>query len=315
LPCYVNAMEVSPGSLALDIPTSSALDVYGNVNTDLQSYQKSITTVTSDQGTVAERYLALAATETQVSAARDKLGATSRALQGFAVSEYVDSGLYSAAPLVSNGSTQPLTSHTPQDADGVVEQQYLGVAANNLINDNDAAAGTFKGSKQHRSDAAKALGEASLTLTSDEEAENKNLTQLITDVAALEHAGACATVTITPPPTSTAGAGTSVSTTTTTAAPTTTTTTVPPPTTTTTVPPTTTTTLALPLGSIDPAAPTTTTTVPPTTTTTTTPPTSTTTTTLPPAAVPATTTAPPAEAAGVAQLQGCIATFAPPASA
>ena len=322
VPCYVNAMVVSPGSLALDVPSSSALDVYGNVNTDLQSYQKSITTVTADQGTVAERYLALAATETQVSAARDKLGAASRALHGFAISEYVNSGLYSGAPLVSNGngSTQPLTSRTPQDADGVVEQQYLGVAANNLINDNGAAAGAFKDSKQHRSDAAKALGEASLTLTSDEEAESRELTQLIKDVATLEHAGACATVTITTPPTSTTAAG--GSTTTTAAAPTTTTTTTTtaPTTNTTTVPPTTTTTTtaALPQGVIDPAAPTTTTTtVPPTTTTSTTtiPLTTTTTATLPPAAVPATTNAPPAEAAGVAQLQGCIATFAPPASA
>jgi hypothetical protein len=317
VPCYVNAMEVTPGSLALDVPSSSALDVYGNVHTDLQSYQQSITTVTADQSTVAERYLALAATETQVSAARDKLGAASRALQGFAISEYVNSGLYSGAPLVSNGSTQPLTSHTPQNADGVVEQQYLGVAANNLINDNDAAAGAFKGSKQHRSDAAKALGDASLTLTSDEAAENRELTQLIKDVATLEHAGACATVTITPPPTSTSVAGASASpTTTTTAAPATTTTTVPPTTTTTTVPPTTTTTtVPLPLGSVVPVVPTTTTTVPPTTTTTTVPPTATTTTILPPAAVPATRNTPPAEAPGVAQLQGCIATLAPPASA
>ena len=315
VPCYVNAMEVSPGSLALDVPASSALDVFGNVNTDLQSYQKSITTVTADQGTVAQLYLALAATETQVSAARDKLGAANRALQGFAISEYVNSGLYSGAPLVSNGndSSQPLTSHSPKDADGVVEQQYLGVAANNLIDDNDAAAGAFKGSKQHRSDAAKALGEASLTLTSDEEDQNRDLAQLIKDVATLEHAGACASVTITPPPSSTVAAG---STTTTTAAPTTTTT-VPPTTTTTTVPPTTTTTsVPPPQSAIDPAAPTTTTTtVPPTTTTTSAPATTTTTAPIPPAAVPATTNAPPAEAAGVAQLQGCIATFAPPASA
>ena len=161
-----------------------------------------------------------------MSAARGKLGAASRALQGFAVSEYVNSGLYSGAPLVSNAdeSPQPLTSHTPLNADGVVEQQYLGVAANNLINNDDAAAGAFKGSKQHRSDAAKALGQASLTLTSDEEAENRDLAELIKDVATLEHAGACASVTITPPPTSTTVAAGSA-TTTTTAAPTTTTTT------------------------------------------------------------------------------------------
>ena len=52
VPCYVNAMEITPGSLALDIPASSALDVYGNVNTDLQSYQQSIATVAADENVV-----------------------------------------------------------------------------------------------------------------------------------------------------------------------------------------------------------------------------------------------------------------------
>ena len=65
VPCYVNAMEVTPGSLALDVPASSALDVYGNVNTDLQSYQQSIATVAADQNTVAVRDFALAASQTQ----------------------------------------------------------------------------------------------------------------------------------------------------------------------------------------------------------------------------------------------------------
>jgi hypothetical protein len=294
VPCYVNAMEVTPGSLALDVPASSALDVYTNVNTDLQSYQQSIAAVTADQNAVAERDLALAGSETQVAQAKDKFGVASRALQGFAISEYVNSGLYSGAPLVSNDSAQPLTSTTPQSSDGVVAQQYLGVAADNLIDTNEAAAGAFRGSEQHRGDAAKALAQAAVTLTSDEEAENRDLTQLIKDVATLEHAGACPTVTIIPPPT--------------------TTTTVPPTTTTTTVPPTTTTTTTtLPLNPLMPT--TTTTTIPPTTTTTTAPPaTTTTTTTLPGAAVPA-TSAPPPEAAGVSQLQGCIATFAPTAGA
>ena len=40
VPCYVNAI-VHPGSLALAVPSSSALDVYGNVNKDLQTYQQS----------------------------------------------------------------------------------------------------------------------------------------------------------------------------------------------------------------------------------------------------------------------------------
>jgi hypothetical protein len=316
VPCYVNAMEVTPGNLALDVPASSALNVYGNVNTDLASYQQSISTVTADQNTVNVSDLALAVTENQVAQARHNFGAASRALQGFAISEYVNSGLYSGAPLVSSGGSQPVTATTPQDSDGVVAQQYLGVAADNLINHNEAAAGAFKGSEQHRGDAAKALAQAAVKLTSDEAAENRDLTQLISDVATLEHAGACASVIITPPPTSTAVAAGSTSTTTTTVAPTTTTTAVPSTTTTTTVPPTTTTTTTtLPLDSLMPTTTTTTTTVPPTTTTTAVSPTTTTTTTLPPAAMPATGSAAPAEAAGVAQLQGCIATFAPPAGA
>jgi hypothetical protein len=317
LPCYVNAMESTPGSLALDIPASSALDVYGNVNTDLDSYQKSIAAVTADENVLALRNLALAASETQVAQARDKLGATSRALQGFAISEYVNSGLYSGAPLVGSGATQPLTPNTPRSADGVVAQQYLGVAATNLITHNDAATGAFKGSEHQRGDAAKALARAALALTSDETAESRNLAQLITDVATLEHAGACATVTITPPPSSTTVAAGS-STTSTTSGPATTTTTVPPTTTSTTVAPTTTTSTtvptSIPLGI--PATTTTTTAVPPTTSTTTTtlPPTTTTTTTVPAASAPTTGTAPPPEAAGVTELQGCIAAFAPPTS-
>jgi hypothetical protein len=319
VPCYVNAMESTPGSLALDIPASSALDVYGNVNTDLASYQQSISAVSADESEVAIRNLALAASETQVAAARDKFGVASRALQGFAISEYVNSGLYSGAPLVSSGGTEPLTAQTPQSADGVVAQQYLGVAASNLITHSNAAAGAVKGSERHRSDAAKALGQAALKLTSDETAENRFLTQLISDVATLEHAGACATVTITPPPSLQVAAPGAASTTTTTVPPstttTTTTTTVPPTTTTTTVAPTTTTTTvptSIPL--ITPTPTTTTTTVPSTTTTTTVAPT-TTTTTVPGAAAPLTATTPPAEADGVPALQGCIATFAPPAGA
>ena len=155
----------------------------------------------------------------------------------------MSSGLYSGAPLVSSGGTQPLTPSTPQDSDGVVVQQYLGVAANNLVSQEGAADGVFKEAEQRRDAASKALAQAAVTLTSDQAAENKDLTQLITDVGTLEHAGACATVTITPPPSSgtdaTGATSTATTTTTTTTTPSTTTT-VPP--TTTTVPPTTTTT-------------------------------------------------------------------------
>jgi len=284
------------------------------VNSDLRSYQQAIATVTADQDTLGIRDLALAASESKVASARDQFGEASHRLQGFAVSEYVSSGLYSGAPLVNNGSTLPLTPTTPKDSDGVVVQQYLRVAASNLISQNDAAEGALKGSEADRGAASKALAQAAVTLTTDEAAENRDLTQLVTDVATLERAGACATVTITPPPSSTAAVGSSTTSTTVPAS--TTTTTVPPSTTTTTVPSTTTTSTTVPTSiPLDlPTTTTTTTTVPPTTTTTV-PPSTTTTVPAPVPAPVATTTAPPAEAGGVTALQGCIATFAPPAGA
>ena len=319
VPCYVNAMEATPGSLALDVPSSSALDVYGNVNKDLLTYQTSITTVSSDENEVGARDLALAAAGTQLQSTEGQLDAASRSLRSFAVSEYVSSGLYSGAPLVSDGETPALGPSTPQDSDGVVAQQYLGVTASDLVKHDNVALAAFKSAEQHRDDASKALGQAALTLTSDESAENRDLLELVKDVATLEHAGACATVTITPPPSSGSVAAGATTTTTTTVPPTTTTTTVPPTTTTTAVAPTTTTTTVptgVPLGA--PGAPTTTTTTvpaPPTTTSTVPPTTTTTTTTIPPAATPSTVAAPPAEAPGVDALQGCIASFAPPSAA
>ena len=321
VPCYVNEVLSGADSLPASLPVSSALNVYGNVKSDLQSYQQSIEAVSADQSEVGIRDLALAAADSNVATARSQFGAASRSLQKFAVNEYVSSGLYSGAPLVSSGGTRPLTASTPEDSDGVVVQQYLGVAANNLLAQEGAADGVFKGAEQRRDAASKALAQAAVTLTSDQAAENKDLTQLITDVGTLEHAGACATVTITPPPSSGTDAtgATSTATTTTTTAPSTTTT-VPP--TTTTLPPTTTTTTTtvpttVPLNALTPTTPTTTTTTVPPTTTTTTEPSTTTTTTPTPATVPSattTTTAPPTEAAGVGALQGCIASFAPATS-
>ena len=216
VPCYVNEVLSGADSLPASLPVSSALNVYGNVKSDLQSYQQSIEAVSADQSEVGIRDLALAAADSNVATARNQLGAASRSLQKFAVNEYVSSGLYSGAPLVSNGGTQPLTASTPEDSDGVVVQQYLGVAASNLLSKQGAADGVFKGAEQQRDAASKALAKAAVTLTSDQAAENKDLTQLITDVGTLEHAGACATVTITPPPSSGTDATAATSTTTTT---------------------------------------------------------------------------------------------------
>lgn len=249
----------------------------------------------------------------------------SKALQGFAISEYVSSGLYSSAPLVNSANAQPLTRNTPQSQDGVVAQQYLGLAASNLITRDNAALRDVKSSVEQRDEAAKAVTQAALTLTSDEAAENRSLTLLAKDVGTLEHAGVCATVTITAPtpsaPAPTGSAGTPA-----TLVPTTTTTSTPPVTTSTTTAPTTVPTTTVPSTvpsdtstTTDPTTTTTTTTTVPPPVPTTVPVTvpSTTTTTVPttPGATAPSATTPPVVAPGVTALQGCIAPLAPPPAA
>ena len=182
VPCYVNAMEVSPGSLTLAVPPSSALDVYGNVTKDLQTYQQSLATVAADQNDGGDTRSRARGGGFARGQRPGQLGAASRSLQSFAVNEYISSGLYSGAPLVSNAGTQPLSPSTPQDSDGVVVQQYLGVTANSLVTHDDAAVGVYKAAEQRRGAAAKALARAAVALTSDESAESRDLTQLMTDV-------------------------------------------------------------------------------------------------------------------------------------
>ncbi len=321
VPCYVNSVLGATGSLPALLVSSSALDVYGNVRLDLASYQQSIKAVSSDQSALSERDQALAVTESQLSANRSQFDAASSALRAFAINEYVSSGLYSGAPLVYAGSGSALSG--PQDSDGVVAQQYLSVAAENLLQRESDAAALVKHTIHQRNDASRAVNQAAFTLTLDQTAENRTLTRLIKDVASLEHAGACVTVTLTVATPGTAAAtptpGTATPITTTT-----TTTTVPPTTvpsttttTSTTVPPTTvpstipaTKTTILPTTTV-PSTTTTTTTTAPTTVPSTTVPTTTTTTT---PTAPSTATPPTANPAGVAALQGCISALAPSTS-
>ena len=317
LPCYASSLLAVAGSLPVSLPVSAALDVYGNVTSDLQSYQQAITSVTADQGLLTSREQALAATQAQVTTARDQFGAAQKALRGFAISEYVSSGLYSSAPLASSGSPAPLTSHTPQDEDGVVVQQYLGVAASNLLDRENTALSIVKSSVLKRDEAAKAVTQAAVTLTSDEVSENRSLILLVKDVGTLEHAGVCATVTITAPnPISSAPTG-SPDTPSTLVPTTTTTSTVPPSTSTTTITTTTTTTTTttvpstIPSNTLTTAVPTTTTTTTTTTVPTTVPSTTTTTTVPTPGAAAPSAMTPPAVAPGVTALQGCIAPLAP----
>ena len=286
VPCYANAVLGVAGNLPDIVARSAALDVYGNVKSDLLAYQLAVAAVIADQGVTAARSEQFAAEQSQVSAARALVDTADRALRRFAVDEYVSSGLYSSASLANLGTG--VNPHSAQDADGVIAQQYLGITANDLLARVKAASAAVHASLSRRDDAARAVTLANFRLASDDAAVHRSLTRMVADVATMQVAGACTTVAIAAPaPTGAApGAAGSTGTTTTTVPPTpttTTTTTVPPTTTTTTtVPPTTTTTTVL--GTTGTTIPlivvpttTTTTTVPPTTTSTTTPSTTTTT--------------------------------------
>jgi hypothetical protein len=322
VPCYVNSILGVAGSLPAVLTSSSALDVYGKVTSDLHSYQRAITAVTADQGMLVAREQQVAAAQSDISAAQSQLDAATRTLRRFAIDEYVSSGLY-----VSSSVADPARNVSPlgpQDGDGVVAKEYLGIEASDLLARVKDAATALKNSREGRSDAARSVTRAALKLASDDAAERQSLTQMVTDVATMQNAGACTSVTLTAStPSAAASPGPAAAVTTTT---TSTTTTLPPTTTTsttTTLPPTTTTTTTTTTtvpGSSPTTAPpstttTTTTTLPPTTTTTTTtlPPTTTTTTTVP--TTPSAASTPPANPAGVAALQGCVASLAPPTNA
>lgn len=305
VPCYEGKVLGAAGDLAALLTNSPALSVFGNVRSDLHTYQQAIATVAGDQNLLVTRQEQLAEAQTQLSAARGTYDIASRALRRFAIDEYVSSGLYASNSVANlGGGVNPFGAKTAQ---GVIAQQYLSVAANNLLVRERSAAADVKGLLSRRDAAAKAVTPAALALASDTTAEHRSLVKMVADVATLQQAGACTTVNIAVPASDTAPTAPANTTTTTT---TTTTVPVPATTTTTTVPPTTTTTTL-------PTAITVPTTVPPTTTTTTTttlPPTTTTTTTVPTATVPATPSisgAATAPVAGVSALQGCVAVLAP----
>ena len=319
MPCYANAVLGVAGNLPDLVAHSAALDVYGNVKSDLLAYQLAVAAVIADQGVMAARSEQLAAEQSQVSAARAQADTAARALRRFAIDEYVSSGLYSSASLANLGVG--VNPHSAQDADGVIAQQYLGITANDLLAAEKVASAAVHASLSRRDDAARAVTQATFRLASDNAAEHRTLTRMVADVATMQIAGACTTVAIAAPTPTGAAPNAAGSTGTTTTVPTTTTTTagaVPSTTTTTTTTPPTTTTTTTILGTtgttipliVVPTTTTPTTTVPPTTTTTTTTPTTTTTTTVP--GTQSTASPQNANPAGVAALQGCVASLAPP---
>ncbi len=322
-PCYADMIGGTTGNLAKAVlSASSALDVYGNVRSDLHAYQVAVAAVAMAQQSVLTTNQQLSAAQSILTTARNRAAGVQAALRRFAVDEYVSSGLYQSSSIGTN--TGPFG--TPGQ-DGVVAHQYATVVASDLLAQSQAAAAAVKVAHAQRDSVQKTLQQDVAMLTSDNTSENRSLVRLVADVTTLQKAGACTTAVITTPtpvaatpaapggstPTSTQGSPTTASTTTTTVAPTTTTTSS---TTTTT---TTTTTpggvsLVMPSGTTTTVPASTTTTTAPTTTTT-----STTTTTVPAGSGTGTGTtpapAPTANPSGLQLLQGCVTALAPSASA
>jgi hypothetical protein len=317
-PCYASAILGAAGSVAAGLLVeSSALQVYGNVKDDVRTYQNAETAWTADQGALTARDQDLAAADVGVSNAQNGLKASAHRLEKVAVEEYVTNGLYASGSYVNPKSTaNPLR---PQNADGVIAQQYDRIVVSDLVATYQRLVGAVKASLARRQAASQAVAQATATLAAQDAVVKRSLVRLLGDVDTMQKAGACTTVSITtsvPLPVAPPTPAT-------------------PPTATiaTTVPsPTTTTTTVAPPAPTTPTSTTSTTIVPsivPTTTTTTSTTTTTTTTTLPTPAAPSTTTTttvpdagpapqgatpPSASPAGLNALQGCISGFAPTAA-
>jgi hypothetical protein len=319
-PCYADLIGGATGNLAEAVlSASSALNVYGNVRTDLHSYQGAALAVAFAKQTVATTSQQLSAAQSILSTARSNAAAAQTALRHFAVDEYVNSGLYQSSPIVS-GTTGGAFGTPNQN--GVVAHQYATFVASDLLAQTEATRASVKVAVAQRDGVQKTLQQDVLTLTSDNTSANRSLVRLVADVETLQKAGACTTAVITTPtPAATPGAPGASTTSTTPASPatpSTTTTTVAPPTTTTSSTTTTTTTTTTAPGGVSLVKPLgTTTTVAPSTTTTTEAPTTTTTTTVPAGSGSGTSTtpAPAANPGGLQVLQTCVTALAPSSSA
>ena len=314
-PCYADAIAGYTSTLS-SLPRSSALDVYGNVKSDLSSYLQDLGSVTTDQGVVQQRTLDLASTASEVTRTQHAYQRIEHTLGKFAVAEYVSSGLFEESSFAGGQPGTPSFGHP--NAQGVIAEQYQHVAESNLLDWQAGAAAALKGAEARHQDAARSLALAAATLTSDETAEHQALDQLVSNLSTMQSAGACTTVSLAATP---SGATTPTTGTTTTTSPavspnttsTTSTTTSTTSTTTTTEAGPTPTVAVAPGSSGSTTTTTTSTTTPPSTTsttstTTTTAPatsgTATTTTTTVPGAASGTSSTPTATPAGVERVAG-----------
>jgi hypothetical protein len=323
-PCYADLIGGATGDLAKAVlSASSALNVFGNVRTDLHSYQEAVASDALAQLAVATTTQQLTASQSILTSARTRAADAQTALRKFAVDEYVNSGLYEAAPLVTGTNNAPFGT---QSQNGVVAHQYATVVASDLLAQTQAAAAAVKVALGQRNGVQKTLQLDETTLTLDNANASHSLVRLVADVETLQKAGACTTAVITTPTPAAApgapdvpGGSTPSPTPGPSPAPSTTTTTVAPTTTTTSSTTTTTTTTPGGVSLVKPLGTTTTTTVPPSTTTTVAPPT--TTTTVPSGSGSGSDSGggaaptPTANPGGLQMLQGCVSALAPAASA
>jgi hypothetical protein len=328
-PCYETAIAASGGSIPGVVASSAALSVYGNVQSDLHAYQLATTTVGAQQNTQAASAVEVVKAQRNVVTAQGHYDQVEHELGTFAVSEYIHNGLYDSSTLAAGGSTS-------ESQTNLASQQYTNVAANDMLNTVQEASAALTTARGDLADANRGLQRAGAALLADEAAESHALGRLLDDVATLQTAGACTTVSIiqTPsapsnssPSTPTGGAGATTTTTTTgptsTTVPSTTTSSSTSTTTTTTAPTTSTTaapgaTSAAPPSGGTSLAPAVqgggTTTTAPSTTTTTAP----TTTTSRPARAKQGGSATPTPAqvnpSGLGALQGCVSALSPRSS-
>jgi hypothetical protein len=314
-PCYESSILGPAGSVAVGLlADSAALQVYGNVKSDVHDYQVAVAAATADQTTLTTRNQQLAAAEVQVSLAQNKAVSAGRQLRTVVIDEYVSNGLYSAGPYLGGNPSNSA------EAKGVMVQQYERIITNDLLSQFQLDRAAVKAAQSHKNDAAKAVEQATATLALDHSAVERTLVKLVADVGTMQKAGACTTVptlvstpiaATSPPPAG--GASTGSGATTTTTSPPVATTTTPAAVATITVPSTTTTTAPTSVSTTTTTAAPTPTTAPPTKSPS---PSSTTTTTTVPSGSSATTgpapQAPPsANPVGLVQLQGCVSSLAP----
>jgi hypothetical protein len=305
-PCYSDTILGTTGSLAATVlKQSPALAVFGNVRSDLHSYQLAVVAVALAQQAVSTTNQQLSAALSALSVAQGKAAASQAALRHFAIVEYINSGLYQSSFVASGRTNSPFGTLSPQ---GVNANQYARIVGSDLLTASAATGAAAKAARNQRDAVQKGLQQAVSALTSDNATENRSLVRLVADVTTLQKAGACTTATLTSTtPNTPAPSGTDGTTTAST-----TTTTIPASEPTTSVPTTSTTTTTT-TGKLSTVLPTTTSTT--TTTVPTTAPSSTTTTTVPGSDASGDQSAAPpqtANPAGLSVLQGCVTALAPP---